>query len=257
MTKNIVLIFADGSSRGNPGRGGYGAIVISGSSSDFLKNKGNIHVKELGEGEALTTNNKMELSAVISALEYSKLSLFNEESEFNIYTDSKYVVNGSKMWIFGWQKNGWKTAAKEDVKNKELWQVLSYLIAGKNIKWHLLPGHAGILGNERCDEIATNFADKKTDSLFDGKLSKYSNEKILDIFYNPELIKEAKDNKKASGSSKGAKAYSYVSKVNGVINVDSSWADCERRVKGKAGALYKKSASLSDQEKIVKDFASR
>ena len=244
-----VFIFADGSSRGNPGRGGYGAIVINSS-----------HVKELGDGDKMTTNNKMELSAVIFALEYSEQNKENTGKEFIIYTDSKYVINGAKGWIFGWQKNGWKTTSKEAVKNQELWMKLADLISGKKIEWILLPGHAGVSGNERCDEIATSFADGEKIKLFDGKLADYNIKDILDIFNNPELIKQAKEDKKASGksSSKSAiKAHSYVSRIGNVIHIDKTWAECEKRVKGTKGALYKKAVSLSDQENIIKDFKSR
>ncbi len=258
--KNRVLIFADGASRGNPGKGGYGAIVVSGLSENFNSNSGALHIRELGDRDDMTTNNKMELSAVISGLKYCKKIGVNNSVDINIYTDSKYVINGAKSWIFGWQKNGWKTATKEEVKNRELWEVMLDLIIDKNINWILLPGHAGVVGNERCDQIATNFADKTNESLYDGKLADYSHSKILDIFYNPELIKAAKDDKKANGSKKSsssAKAYSYVSKVDGKINIDKSWSDCEKRVKGKKGALYKKSTSIGDQENIAKDFMSR
>jgi ribonuclease HI len=252
--KNKVLIFADGASRGNPGRGGYGTVVVSGLEENFNSNSGVLHIKELGDRDDMTTNNKMELSAVISGLKYCEKIGLNNAAEFSVYTDSKYVMNGAKSWIYGWKKNGWKTTSKEEVKNKDLWEEMSDLIDGKKINWVLLPGHAGVVGNERCDQIATNLADKEKDELFDGSLSVYDHPKILDVFYNPDLIKVAKDDKKSKSS---AKAYSYVSKVDGKINVDKSWSDCEKRVKGKKGALYKKSISLSDQENISKDFMSR
>lgn len=258
--KNKVIIFADGASRGNPGRGGYGAIVISGLEENFNSDSGALHIRELGERDDMTTNNKMELSAVIYGLKYCEKIGISNNADISIYTDSKYVINGSKSWIFGWQKNGWKTASKEEVKNRDLWESMLDLIIDKKINWVLLPGHAGVVGNERCDQIATNLADKEEEKLFDGKLSDYGHSKILDIFYNPDLIKAAKDDKKASGSKKSSssiKAYSYVSKVDGKINIDKSWTDCEKRVKGKKGALYKKAISIGDQENISKDFMNR
>lgn len=273
--KNRVLIFADGSSRGNPGRGGYGAIVVSGLAENYSSNVGSLEIKELGDRSDMTTNNKMELDAVISGLKYcNKIALKDDYTEFNIYTDSKYVLNGAKSWIFGWEKKGWKTLSGSAVKNQELWESMAELIKGKKINWVLLPGHAGVVGNERCDQIATEFADdvggKNKPKLFDGSFDKYSEDKtinelintskLLDIFYNPELIKIAKADKKTSGSKKSgssAKAFSYVSKVDGKLNIDKNWADCEKRVRGKKGALYKKSFSLSEQENISKDFMSR
>lgn len=265
--KNKVLIFADGASRGNPGRGGYGTVVVSGLSENFDSNSGTLEITELGGRSDMTTNNKMELSAVIAGLKYcSKVGLSNLNTEFSIYTDSKYVMNGAEGWIFGWKKNGWKTKAGEEVKNQELWEEMSDLIGGKKINWVLLPGHAGVVGNERCDQIATGFADNvsgdenNNPELFEGSFNKYKEDesinasRLLDVFYNPNLIKIAKEDKK-SGSS--AKAFSYVSKVDGKLNIDKSWSDCEKRVKGKKGALYKKAVSLSDQENISKDFLSR
>jgi len=257
---NRVLIFADGASRGNPGRGGYGTVVVGGMEEDFNNNSGVLHIKELGDRDDMTTNNKMELSAVISGLRYCEKVGISNSAKFSIYTDSKYVMNGAMSWIFGWKKNGWMTASREEVKNRELWESMSDLIVEKKINWVLLPGHAGVVGNERCDQIATNFADKAEGKLFDGKLSEYSQLDILDIFYNPDLIKVAKDDKKANGSKKSsisAKAFSYVSKVDGILKIDKSWVDCEKRVKGKKGALYKKATSLGDQQNITKDFMSR
>ena len=252
MIKKRVLIFADGASRGNPGRGGYGAIVIFGNEEGFSNDPSLVNVVELGGREDLTTNNKMELSAVISALSYVDKNNLNDSSEFNIYTDSKYVITGSKSWIFSWKRNGWKTATGDDVKNQGLWEKMFDLISGKKINWFLLPGHAGVVGNERCDVIATSLADKVDCDLFVGNLFDYHSPDILDIFYNPDLIQNAKTDKKSSG-----KAYSYVSKVEGKIYIDSNWSDCEKRVKGKKGVLFKKSTSLNDQENIIKDFNSR
>lgn len=274
---NKVLIFADGASRGNPGRGGYGTVVVSGTAENFNSNSDILEIKELGGRSEMTTNNKMELSAVIAGLKYcGKIGLNNLNTEFSIYTDSKYVMNGAEGWIYGWKKNGWKTKAGEEVKNQELWEDMSDLIEGKKINWVLLPGHAGVVGNERCDQIATEFADNVSGDevgnpkLFDGNFDRYAEDKyvnalvntskLLDIFYNPSLIKIAKDDKKVNGGKKsGSKsaAFSYVSKVDGKLNVDKNWSDCEKRVKGKKGALYKKAISLNDQENISRDFLSR
>ena len=279
--KNRVLIFADGASRGNPGRGGFGAIVVSGLSENFNSNAGALEIRELGGKSDMTTNNKMELCAVISGLKYcNKVGLNNGQTEFTIYTDSKYVMNGAKAWIFGWAKNGWKTKSGEAVKNQELWEPLADLIKDKKINWMLLPGHAGVVGNERCDQIATEFADSTVANmgggvkLFEGSFNEYlerklveksidtpvDTSKLLDVFYNPDLIKIAKDDKALHGTKKSGsstKAFSYVSKVDGKLHVDKSWSDCEKRVKGKKGALYKKAVSMNDQENISRDFMSR
>jgi ribonuclease HI len=136
--KRVVEIYSDGACRGNPGPGGWGAIL-----------RFNGIEKELYGGEAATTNNKMELTAVIRALEALK-----ERSKVRIYTDSQYVQKGIKEWIHGWKRNGWKTAAKEPVKNQELWLELDELRNRHDIEWHWVKGHAGHPENERADALA-------------------------------------------------------------------------------------------------------
>ena len=136
--KPAVVVYTDGACSGNPGPGGWGAILISGA-----------HRKELSGGEAGTTNNRMELLAAISALEALKAP-----SRVELHTDSKYVQDGIGKWIHGWKKNGWKTADKKPVKNAELWQRLDAALGKHKISWHWVKGHAGHDDNERADELA-------------------------------------------------------------------------------------------------------
>lgn len=141
-------IYTDGSSLGNPGPGGYGAVFVSGGKV----------VHELGGFEKETTNNKMELQAVIETLKY--VSARKDLAEVVIHADSAYVLNGITAWIFNWEKNGWKTANKKPVLNKEIWQELIELVRnfkGK-IVWQKVKGHSGHIYNERADEIATTCA---------------------------------------------------------------------------------------------------
>ena len=133
-----ITIYTDGACSGNPGPGGWGAILISGE-----------HRKELCGGEANTTNNRMELMAAIEALEALKFS-----STVALYTDSTYVRDGITKWIHGWRRNGWKTAAKKPVKNAELWQRLDAATGRHTINWHWVKGHAGHPENERADALA-------------------------------------------------------------------------------------------------------
>jgi ribonuclease HI len=133
-----VTIYTDGACSGNPGPGGWGAILISGA-----------HRKELSGGEAQTTNNRMELMAAIAALEALKRS-----SVIELYTDSTYVKDGISKWIHGWKRNGWKTTDKKPVKNAELWQRLDAARARHTIEWRWVKGHAGHPENERADELA-------------------------------------------------------------------------------------------------------
>ncbi|MBX9864492.1 MAG: ribonuclease HI [Hyphomicrobium sp.] len=136
--RKSVTIYTDGACSGNPGPGGWGAILMWGD-----------HRKELKGGEAQTTNNRMELMAAISALEALKASVTAD-----LYTDSSYVRNGIMSWIHGWKRNGWRTADKKPVKNVELWQRLEQALARHKVTWHWVKGHAGNPENERADELA-------------------------------------------------------------------------------------------------------
>lgn len=136
--KPHVVIFTDGACSGNPGPGGWGAILMSGT-----------HRKELAGGEAATTNNRMELFAAIAALEALKRA-----SKVDLHTDSAYLRNGIMQWIHGWKRNGWRTADKKPVKNAELWQRLEEAAKRHEMTWHWVKGHAGHPENERADELA-------------------------------------------------------------------------------------------------------
>ena len=136
--KKTVVIYTDGACKGNPGPGGWGAL---------LEYDG--HRKELFGGEPHTTNNRMELVAVIRALEALK-----RESDVAIYTDSQYVKNGIEAWIHAWKRNGWKTSDKKPVKNEDLWRELDELATRHRISWHWVRGHDDNPGNERADELA-------------------------------------------------------------------------------------------------------
>ncbi len=133
-----VTIYTDGACSGNPGPGGWGALLLYGE-----------HERELCGGEADTTNNRMELMAAIQALESLK-----QACEVALYTDSNYVKGGITQWIHGWKKNGWKTANKKPVKNAELWQRLEEATKRHTVEWHWVKGHAGDVNNERADALA-------------------------------------------------------------------------------------------------------
>ena len=135
---DTILIYTDGACKGNPGPGGWGAWLRWGG-----------HEKELCGGEVLTTNNRMELTAVIEAL-----TSLTRRSNVEVYTDSEYVRNGITTWIHGWKTRGWRTADKKPVKNTDLWQKLDALVAQHAVRWHWVRGHAGDPGNERADALA-------------------------------------------------------------------------------------------------------
>jgi ribonuclease HI len=133
-----VIIYADGACKGNPGPGGWGAWMKSGD-----------HERELWGGEAKTTNNRMELTAVIEALKQLKRT-----SEVTVFTDSAYVKDGITSWIHGWRQRGWKTADRKPVKNVDLWQQLDALAGLHQVQWRWVKGHSGDPGNERADALA-------------------------------------------------------------------------------------------------------
>jgi len=133
-----VQLFTDGACSGNPGPGGWGAILRSGD-----------HETELSGGDAATTNNRMEMTAVIEGLKKLKRSV-----SVAIYTDSRYVMDGATKWLRGWKTKGWKTADKKPVKNEDLWRALDAEMARHRIRWHWVRGHSGHPENERADQLA-------------------------------------------------------------------------------------------------------
>ncbi len=232
--KDKILIFTDGAAKGNPGRGGFGVVI----SYDGV-------VIEKGGFKERTTNNEMELKAVVEALK----EIASQNKPVEIYTDSKYVVEGAKGWVFGWAKNGWQTKAKTDVLSKELWQELLLLLSQVEIVWHKVPGHVGIVGNERADVIASDFADHGTFALYSGPLEKYGFS-IHDTSYDESKAQERSDARKRQSQ----KAYSYVSLLDGVVQTHKTWSECEARVKGKSGTRFKKSLDAVNEKEIIKDF---
>ena len=140
----MITIYTDGACSGNPGVGGWGVVIIEDNKNEFFLNGGDKH----------TTNNKMELTAAIQALK-----AFEKKRTITLITDSKYVKDGIQSWIQNWKKNGWKTAAKKPVKNKELWIELDGLIAIHNIQWDWVKGHAGNEHNEKADYLARRYVE--------------------------------------------------------------------------------------------------
>ncbi len=235
LLEQSLVIFSDGSSLGNPGPGGYGALLVSSKLGEVI---------ELGGSKPTTTNNEMELVAVISALSYAS----NNSEAVHIFTDSSYVINGATKWMYGWAKNGWVKQDGEEIKNLHNWKTLYSLIGerGKNaISWHHVPGHVGIPGNERVDDIARGLAEGKDISLFRGRMADYPAQNILDITI------DEKDAEKKSHSK--AKAYSYLSLVDGVVKRHETWTETEQRVRG-VKAKFKKTISAENEKEILKEW---
>lgn len=247
MTKNrgileqSILIFADGASSGNPGPGGWGAVVVS---PDGM-------VQEIGKGDPQTTNNRMEMEAVIGALDL----VAGKPGPVAVCTDSVYVIRGITQWVWGWRTRDWKTAEGKDVANADLWKRMMGVVGGRGrenpISWHFVRGHAGIPGNERVDEIAVAYSKGRRPSLYRGPLLQYA----IAIYDIPEdtSLPEQKE------ITKGPKptAYSYLSLLGGKAERHSTWAECERRVKGQSGAKFKKAMSADEEQAILKSWGAK
>jgi ribonuclease HI len=230
-----ITVFTDGAAKGNPGPGGWGAIVATDE-----------RVREIGGGSPHTTNNQMELTAVIESLRAAR----GVEGKVELHTDSTYVIRGITEWIHGWRRRGWLTAEGQPVLNRELWEALAAEVAGRGrggIHWHYVRGHSAIPGNERCDEIAVAFAAGKFADLYQGPRVGYA----VAIDERPDDTSVPKRSSN-SGKSKSAPAYSYLSYVNGVPMRHATWAECAQRVRGASGARYKKAASADDEAAILR-----
>jgi ribonuclease HI len=201
-------------------------------------------VLELGGAMRSTTNNQMELLAVIEALEAAR----DFEGPVSIYTDSTYVIRGITQWVWGWRKKDWKTAEGKEVANVDLWKRLVRAVAGRAPKpeWHYVRGHIGTPGNERVDAIATSFAKGYRVDLYRGSLLKYG-VPIHDVPEDTSLPEmRPKEEKKA--------AHSYLSLVNGVLERHSDWKSCEARVKGRSGAKFKKTLSSANEDEVLAEW---
>jgi len=237
---NVTTVFTDGAAKGNPGPGGWGAIFVT---PDEM-------VTELGGGSPHTTNNKMELSGAIAALE----AIANAQAPVRIYTDSTYLIQGITQWVWGWRKKGWRTSTGGEVLNRDLWERLLALTSARGprgIEWHWVRGHVGTAGNERCDEIAVAFALRQPPNLYAGPLGNYP----IDVLTVPDETSLPKRSASSAGNgATKAKAYSYLSFVDGVPMRHATWAECELRVKGRSGARYKKAATAADEGAILRDW---
>jgi ribonuclease HI len=242
-----LIVFADGASSGNPGPGGWGAIVVDETQQ----------VQELGGGSPQTTNNRMELMAVTEALRLVSARTL-PGAKIEIYTDSTYVIQGVSRWIHGWKRNGWKTVDGKDVANREYWEALEVEILtlkSRTIEWLHVPGHAGIAGNERADEIAVQFSKNQMPSLYSGPLKDYAFG-ILEIPSRSEmerLLRERPEKPSKKPSGQGGPVY-YLSLIGTTLERHSSWAECEARVKGQSGARYKKVGSPEEEKETLKKW---
>ncbi len=233
--KNTVIVYTDGASRGNPGPGGWAAIIISDKQAVELAGK-----------KDPATNNQMELEAVIQGLTYIEKNFGSVSVE--LHADSRYVLNGIESWVDGWVRNGWVTMAKKPVENKAQWMKLmknrDYF--GRSLVLNKVDGHSGHTYNDRCDELAVAAALGKKPHLFKGTKKDYESQLSMTPPKSPI--------KKSSGSTNKGIAYAYVSLVGGKVYVDKTWPACEKRVKGVKGAKYKKVFSKAEETELVQDY---
>jgi len=237
MAAMPIVVFADGAAKGNPGPGGWGAIVVMPEG----------RVTELGGGVRQTTNNRMELTAAIEALRH----IGPTSVSVAVHTDSTYVIRGIREWIHGWRRRGWRTAGGGDVVNRDLWEELAAAEqhAGA-VAWHYVRGHHGIPGNERVDEIANAYSAGERPVLYHGPLIRYP-VAVLDI---PDDTRVPTRSPGTPGGGRRGVAYSYLSVVDGRPARHATWAECERRVKGRSGARFKKAMSPADEEAILRSW---
>ncbi len=242
-----LIIFTDGSSRGNPGPGGYAALVLYPKLDEAV---------ELGGAKPQTTNNEMELTAIIAGLSY----VMSNTEKIHIYTDSQYAMNGIESWMYGWQKNNWQKKNGDPIMHPRLWQQMFELVTERKknrgeIVWHHVSGHVGIPANERVDQIANAFAEGKNFALYRGTLLQYPTAHILDIPSDAELV-DIRADKKANNpksATKNQKAYSYLSYLNNTLERHSTWAQCETRVRG-TNAKFRKAISPEHEQEILKEW---
>ena len=223
-----TIIYCDGSSIGNPGPGGWGAVVSDG-----------VKIFELGGFDPATTNNRMELTAAIESLKKVGTS-----APVALHTDSQYVINGITKWVFGWQKNGWQTKEKKEVLNKDLWQALLLVVEKRTVDFVHVRGHEGVRLNERADMIANGYARKEEVKLFSGTAIAY--ETFLEGMPKARVVK--------SSASKKGKAYSYVSVIDRKVVIHTTWGECEARVKGKK-AKFKKVFSKEEESLLKREWS--
>ena len=241
-----VYLFTDGACLQNPGPGGWGFV--------FLNPQEN--VLERGGFSASTTNNKMEIQAVLEGI-LLLIEKLGGDGELRIYTDSKYLVQAITQWIFSWERNAWRTSEGKEVLNQELWQDLSLnlkiLKRTRSVSFHHVPSHVGLVLNERADKIASICAEKQKTYTYEGAFKDYPHKEALNNL--EQKIEEARKIKGSLSKRKSKQAYSYVSLVAGEIQTHKTWKECEKRVMGAKGARFKKSLSKEDEVAIIQSWS--
>ena len=239
MKKSSYLLFTDGACSGNPGVGAWAFVAI-----ELAENLPQSKVFEATDYDEQTTNNRMELCAVMNAIQWLSKKDFEKAA---IWTDSKYVQDGLSSWMYGWGRNNWVTKEGNPVSNQDLWNSALKLEKSlgpvwKKIKFEKLPGHHGILGNERCDQLARECISKHYAATYEGPLGQHP--------FGMDMLK--------TGPSKaqGLGEFWYISLISGKANRHKTWPECESFVKGKPGAKFKKVYSIEEESLILRQWGS-
>ncbi|MEK7388102.1 MAG: ribonuclease HI [Elusimicrobiota bacterium] len=234
----MIVIFSDGACSGNPGPGGWACVIALPEG----------RAMELAGRADATTNNRMEMSAVIAALS----AVRRVPGPVVVNTDSTYVIGGMTKWLSAWKRRGWLTASNEAVKNEDLWRTLDALSRERGeggVQWRWIRGHDGHDANERCDELAVAMTHRRPVSLYDGELRSYP--------YGSLLPGEAAESnvpvRRARGRGEAGPA-SYLSLADGSLERHATWKECESRVKGRAGVKFKKIRSPSEERAVLKSW---
>jgi len=236
MAQDAILVYTDGACSGNPGSGGWGAVVLAPEGQ----------VRELGGESPRTTNNRMELAAAIAALRFAA----PRTGPVTLYTDSVYLISGITRWLQRWKRNGWARADGAETANRDLWEELDRLVSGRRtrVAWNYVRGHRGHPAQERCDKIAVAFSRGKPPELYEGPLSGYG----VDLTPpEPEPVPSGSAAGRKPAGSKGAGW--YLSLLDGRLERHQTWPDCQARVHGKP-ALFKKVSSGEEETAILKKW---
>lgn len=234
----VIVIFTDGACSGNPGPGGWACVIALPEGRVF----------ELAGRADATTNNRMEMTAVISGLR----AVRENAGPVLVNTDSAYIVDGITKWIVGWKRRGWTTAANEPVKNEDLWRELDALTSARGkggVEWRWVRGHDGHDANERCDELAVALTHRKHISLYAGPLLGYPHGSLL-----PSAPQARPERPRGPKPRTQGGPVSYLSLLEGRLERHDTWKECEARVKGRSGVKFKKVRSQDEARSVLKSW---
>ena len=241
-TENTITAYCDGACSGNPGPGGWAAVII------FPEGR----VRELGGGERPSTNNRMEMLGAIAVL----TAVHDRPEPVKIYTDSGLLINGIRAWIHNWKRKGWVTAAGQPVVNRDLWERLDALAQARKgrLSWGHVKGHAGHELNERCDVIAVAYSKGTHTALYDGPATgcAYSLLAPGEEHLHKPALQSSSHSASHSSKPKSKKGGYYLSLVGGRVERHITWPQCQARVSGVSGAKFKKVASAEEEQEMLK-----